>query len=115
MGRRKDVDAVRLRLTIPRDSDGLVEYLKACDPTTLSTTVYQLVYLGFLSKKDRLRPGAELGSAAVAAPVGEPAAAVSRTPTGGSSPVEVASAGSADADLNSFGRMFGDTYRLAAR
>lgn len=115
MGKKKDMDAVRVRLTIPRDADGLVEYLKACDPKILSTTVYQLVYLGFLVKKDRMRAVAEVGPNAVAARSDPPAAVKSGEPKGGSAQVDVASTGSPDADLTSFGQMFGDTYRLAAR
>jgi len=45
---------VRLRLRVPRDADGLFEYLKGLDPRTRSVTVYQLACLGFLFKNNMM-------------------------------------------------------------
>lgn len=115
MVKKKDVEAVRIRLTIPRDADGLVEYLKACDPKTLSTTVYQLVYLGFLTKQNRLRLDLGVGTPTVSALTQTPAAAQGGSLPPDGSKANVASGASLDDELNSFGVLFGDTFRQAAR
>lgn len=113
MASSKEGTGVRVRLRFPKDADGLMEYLDRLDPSTLSTTVYQLAYLGWLFKKDMLRNG---GSSSTQAPVTlqRPAADPAEA---GVAPVPATSVVNSDTDeaeLNSFGRMFGETYKLAA-
>lgn len=113
MAASKEGTGVRVRLRFPKDADGLMEYLDRLDPSTLSTTVYQLAYLGWLFKKEMLRNGGSSSMQALAAlqrPAAEPAEA-------GEAPVPapgVVNSDAAEAELNSFGRMFGETYKLAA-
>lgn len=104
---------MRVRLRFPKDADGLMEYLDRLDPSTLSTTVYQLAYLGWLFKKDMLRNGGA-SSPQVPVPHQRPAADPAET---GAAPVPapgVVNSDTDEAELNSFGRMFGETYKLAA-
>lgn len=104
---------MRVRLRFPKDADGLMEYLDRLDPSTLSTTVYQLAYLGWLFKKDMLRSG---GSASPQAQVSHERPAEDAAETGVTTvPVpSVVNSDAEEAELNSFGRMFGETYKLAA-
>lgn len=105
---------VRLRLRVPRDADGLFEYLRGLDPRTRSVTVYQLAYLGFLFKNNMM-----LKETMSLMPIPSPHPQPSAIPAdvGKSSSPDQAQAGdrSLDSDLKRFGDMFGDTYKLAAR
>lgn len=113
MAASKEGTGVRVRLRFPKDADGLMEYLDRLDPSTLSTTVYQLAYLGWLFKKEMLRNG---GSSSTQAPAPlQRAAAEPAEASAASAPApSVVNTDAVDAELNSFGRMFGETYKLAA-
>lgn len=104
---------MRVRLRFPKDADGLMEYLDRLDPSTLSTTVYQLAYLGWLFKKDMLRNGGPSSSQAPV-PHQRPSADPADTGAGPFPEPSVVNSDTDEAELNSFGRMFGDTYKLAA-
>lgn len=113
MATSKEGTGVRVRLRFPKDADGLMEHLDGLDPSTLSNAVYQLAYLGWLFRKDMLRNG---GTSSPQAPVTPHRSAVDSAEASAASvpAASVVNNETDEAELNSFGRMFGETYKLAA-
>ena len=113
MAKSKECSGVRVRIRFPKDADGLMDYLKGLDPETLSGAVYQLAYLGFLAKNALLLNGT-IPFAPPSVPLPRRDVDSAEAHKGHSAVPAAVDNGTEEEELNSFGKMFGETYKLAA-
>lgn len=113
MAKGKEGPGVRARIRFPKDADGLMDYLKGLDPETLSGAVYQLAYLGFLAKNALLLNGT-IPFVPPSVPLPRRDSDSTGSDKGSSAVPATVDIGTEEAELNSFGKMFGETYKLAA-
>ena len=113
MAKCKEGPGVRVRIRFPKDADGLMDYLKSLDPETLSGAVYQLAYFGFLFKNALMLKGT-IPSVSVTVPLPRRDADSTGSNKSSSAVPAAVDNGTEEEELNSFGKMFGETYKLAA-
>ena len=105
--------AMRVRLTIPRDPDGLMDYLHGFDPSHVNIAIYNLMFLGFLNRTEGLRNASMPATHSRLASIS--GASLEHSMKKVEQSTNQDASGDAETDLNNFELMFSESHKVAMR